>query len=102
MIQDIEFNVPDSDIVVDNSYKDLLPEFEFHKWDTNKLNTKVLFKLNPKVSEDIKPKPMQSFLESHFNEEEKAAIRKYQRLIRETRENGTRPHIKRKNSKEEN
>lgn len=102
MVQDIEFNVPDSDIVVDNSYKDLLPEFEPHKWDTNKLNTKVLFKLSPKVSEQIKLKPMQSFLESNFTEEEKKAIRKYQRLIRETRENGTRPHIKRKNSKEEN
>ena len=101
MIQDIEFNVPDTDIVVDTSYKDLLPEFEPHKWDTNKLNTKVLFKLSPKVADEIKLKPMQSFLESNFTEEEKKAIRKYQRLIRETRENGTRPHIKRNNSKEE-
>lgn len=101
MIQDIDFTVPEEDIVEDTSYQNLLPDLVAHKWETKKLNTKVLFRINSKVSELIKPKPMQSFLEANFNEEEKAAIRKYQRLIRETRENGTRPYSKRNNPKED-
>lgn len=98
MIQDIEFKVPDEDIVVDKSYELLSIHYYPHKWDNKKLKTHTLFKMKPK---ELKPidGAMKSFLESNFTEEEKAAIRKYQRLIRETRQNGTRPYIKRNSYK---
>lgn len=100
MLQEIEFEVPDEDIVVDKSYELLTIHYYPHRWDTKKLRTHTLFKVKPK---ELKPidAATKSFLESNFTEEEKAAIRKYQRLIRETRQNGTRPYIKRNNTKEE-
>ena len=105
MIQDVEFQIPDEDIVVDSSYELLTIHYYPHKWDTKKLKTHTLFKVKPKEVKPRELKPvdvaMKSFLESNFTEEEKAAIRKYQRLIRETRQNGTRPYIKRNNSKED-
>lgn len=105
MIQDADFQIPDEDIVVDKSYKMLSIHGYSHKWDTKKLKTHTLFKVKPKEVKPRELKPvdvaMKSFLESNFTEEEKTAIRKYQRLIRETRQNGTRPYIKRNNFKED-
>ena len=43
MIQDVTFNVPEEDIMVDYSYQSCTIEFESHKWNTRKLNTKPLF-----------------------------------------------------------
>lgn len=99
MTQDVSFEIPEEDIVVDKSYKLLTIYYYPHKWDTKKLNTHTLFKVKPKELKSIN-KATKSFLESNFTKEEKEAIRKYQRLIRETRENGTRPYNKRNNSKE--
>lgn len=99
MLQDVSFQIPEEDIVVDKSYELLTLRYHAHKWDTKKLKTHTLFNVKPK---EMKPldRAMKSFLESNFTEEEKAAIRKYQKLIRETRQNGTRPYIKRNNTKE--
>lgn len=94
MIQDADFKVPDEDIVIDKSYQLLPIHYYSHKWDSKKIKTHTLFRVKPK---ELKPLDgaTKSFLESNFTEEEKAAIRKYQRLIRETRQNGTRPYVKR-------
>lgn len=99
MIQDINFTIPEEDIVIDKSYQSVFIKYNAHKWDTKKLKTKPLFGI--KIPSTDSTASMQSFLESNFTEEEKAAIRKYQRLIRETRQNGTRPYIKRSTSKED-
>lgn len=99
MIQDIEFQIPDEDIVVDKSYELLCVHCNAHKWDSKKLKTHRLFELASKIP-GIRT-PMKSFLESHFTPEEQAVIRKYHSQIRETRQNGTRPYIKRNNTKED-
>lgn len=105
MLQDVEFQIPDEDIVVDKSYELLTIHYYPHKWDTKKLKTHTLFKVNSKKVKPKELKPvdvaMKSFLESNFTEEEQAAIRKYHSLIRETRQNGTRPYIRRNNFKED-
>ena len=94
MTQNAEFDIPDEDIEFDESYSHIYIDFQPHRWDTKKINTYTLFEV--KCQSAKKSKSMKSFLEENFNEEEKAAIRKYERLIRQTRENGTRPYHKRK------
>lgn len=97
MLIDVDFIIPDEDIVVDKSYPFLNAHFKPHKWVNDKINTKTLFTVNTESEQ----KPKKSFIESNFTEEEKEVIRRYQRLLRETRQNGTRPYYKRNNFKED-
>lgn len=99
MIQDIKFDIPDEDIEIDSCYKNIRINFRAHQWDAKRKNTHTLFDVKCQAVKTSTS--MKSFLESNFTEEEKAAIRKYQRLIRETRQNGTRPYVKRNNFKED-